>query len=84
MWFEIFECGTQFRWRLRTTDGRSVAESVESYPNKTDCLADIDLIQATDADTPVRIVRWAEASGPSRSELHQAPRVGSHLHGGSM
>lgn len=54
MWFEIFESGTQFRWRLRTTDGRGVAASVESYPSKTDCLADINLIRATDADTPVQ------------------------------
>ena len=84
MWFEIFESGTQFRWRLHTTDGRVVAESVESYPNRTDCLADIDLVRATDADTPTRAVPWAEASGSSRSPSPPARRVSGHLHRGVM
>lgn len=43
----------QWRWRLKSTNHEIIA-SGESYHNKQDCLAAIDLVKNTTASTPVK------------------------------
>ena len=43
----------QFRWRLVAANNRTIADSGESYWNKTDCEAAIALVTSTNALTPV-------------------------------
>ena len=43
---------TQWRWRLVASNGRTIADSAESYHNKADCLAGIDLVKSS-ANAPV-------------------------------
>jgi len=35
----------EYRWRLRATNGRIIADSAEGYRSKTDCQAGIRLVQ---------------------------------------
>jgi uncharacterized protein YegP (UPF0339 family) len=35
----------EWRWRLRASKGRIIADSVEGYKNKEDCQHDIDLVK---------------------------------------
>jgi len=41
-----------WRWRLVAANGKTIADSGESYHNKADCLAGINLVKST-ANTPV-------------------------------
>jgi uncharacterized protein YegP (UPF0339 family) len=50
--FDIYKSGTQYRWRLKAANGRIIADSGESYWNKQDCLAAIELVKSTNASTP--------------------------------
>jgi uncharacterized protein YegP (UPF0339 family) len=34
-----------WRWRLKASNGRTIADSAESYHNKADCLASLRLVQ---------------------------------------
>ena len=44
--FHVFkDTGGQWRWRLESPNGRSIASSGESYKNKKDCLSAIDLVK---------------------------------------
>lgn len=43
----------QFRWRLYTANHRVIADSGEGYFNLADCIHGINLVKATDAQTPV-------------------------------
>jgi uncharacterized protein len=43
----------QFRWRLVAANNRTIADSGESYFNKTDCESGIALVRSTSALTPV-------------------------------
>jgi uncharacterized protein YegP (UPF0339 family) len=44
--FEMYkDVAGYFRWRLRARNGRIIADSGESYVNKSDCLAGIRLVQ---------------------------------------
>lgn len=43
----------QYRWRLLAANNRVIADSGESYWNKSDCLAAIALVKSTNALTPV-------------------------------
>lgn len=36
-----------WRWRLVSVNGRIIADSAESYWNKTDCLAGIQLVKSS-------------------------------------
>jgi uncharacterized protein YegP (UPF0339 family) len=54
MHFEIYKSGTEYRWRLKASNGRIIADSGESYKNKSDCVAGIDLVKSTDQNTPVK------------------------------
>lgn len=53
MVFWIYEdANNQWRWRLLAENNRIVADSGESYINKTDCLHGIDLVKGS-TDAPV-------------------------------
>lgn len=43
----------QWRWRLYANNNRVVADSAESYHNKQDCLAGINLVKMS-SGAPVR------------------------------
>ena len=45
----------QWRWRLIAANGRRIADSAESYWNKADCQAGINLVKGS-ANAPVREV----------------------------
>lgn len=46
MTFSIYkDSAGQYRWRLRATNGRIIADSGEGYVSKTDCQAGIRLVQ---------------------------------------
>lgn len=38
-----------WRWRLKATNGRIIADSGEGYANKADCLAGITLVKGSSA-----------------------------------
>jgi uncharacterized protein YegP (UPF0339 family) len=35
----------EWRWRLKASNGRILADSAEGYKNKEDCLTDIDIVK---------------------------------------
>lgn len=37
----------EWRWRLRADNNKTIADSAESYQNKNDCLAAIDLVKSS-------------------------------------
>lgn len=46
--YEIYkDAANQFRWRYRATNGRIIADSGESYYNKSDCQRGIDILKAS-------------------------------------
>ena len=55
MYFEIYQSGTQWRWRLRSANHEIIA-SGEGYNNKQDCEHAVALLKQTNAATPVRYV----------------------------
>jgi uncharacterized protein YegP (UPF0339 family) len=60
----------QWRWRLQAGNNRTIADSGESYFNKSDCLAAINLVKSS-ASAPVigaalRRTLLAEAIARSR------------------
>lgn len=52
----------QWIWRLKAQNGRVIADSAESYANKSDCENGIKLVKDTNSGTPVDDVS-AKASG---------------------
>ena len=48
----------QWRWRLRAANHRIIAESGESYHNRADCEAAINLVKGS-AHAPVQEERYA-------------------------
>ena len=47
------DAANQWRWRLYAANYRIIAESGESYHNKGDCLAAIELVKGS-ANVPVK------------------------------
>jgi uncharacterized protein YegP (UPF0339 family) len=44
--FEVYkDAAYQYRWRLKASNGRIIADSAEGYVNRRDCEAMIDLIK---------------------------------------
>ena len=43
----------EYRWRLKSPNGRIVADSAEGYINKADAIHGIGLVKSTGATTPV-------------------------------
>lgn len=37
--WEIYQSGTQWRWRRIASNGKTVGASTESYTNRSDCIA---------------------------------------------
>jgi uncharacterized protein len=52
MYFSLYrDQANQWRWTLYAANNRKIAESGESYLNKTDAQHGIDLVRLTDRDT---------------------------------
>jgi uncharacterized protein YegP (UPF0339 family) len=52
MYFSLYrDQADQWRWTLYAANNRKIAESGESYLNKTDAQHGIDLVRLTDRDT---------------------------------
>ena len=48
MYYEIYRDRSGYwRWRLKAANHRIIADSAESYFNKTDCLHAIDLVSSS-------------------------------------
>ena len=46
--FQIYKDGNQqWRWRLHTGTGRTIANAGEGYHTKTDCLTAVELVRAS-------------------------------------
>lgn len=43
----------EWRWRLKASNGRIIADSGEGYANYLDCLHGIELVKSTNQFTPV-------------------------------
>lgn len=44
--FELYkDASGEFRWRFISSNGRTIADSGESYKNKADCQSGIELIK---------------------------------------
>ena len=52
MEFQLYMSGNQYRWRLLAGNNENIA-SGESYINKSDCLAAINLVKGS-SDAPVK------------------------------
>lgn len=52
MYFEIYQSGGEWRWRLKAGNHEIIAHG-ESYKNKNDCLHAIGLVKSTNSSTPV-------------------------------
>ncbi len=53
MYFEKYQQGGQWRWRLKAANHEIIA-SGESYVYETDCDHAINLVKGTTSSTPVR------------------------------
>lgn len=54
MKFELFKDSSgEWRWRLKASNGKIVADSAESYVNKSDCEHGIDLVKGVTSETPI-------------------------------
>ncbi|MEO0323666.1 MAG: DUF1508 domain-containing protein [Myxococcota bacterium] len=51
--FQLYRAADGFRWRLVTTNNRTVADGGEAYVNEADCLRGIEIVKGA-AGTPVR------------------------------
>jgi len=49
---DVYGVTKQWRWRLVAANGKTIADSGESYYNKADCLAGINLVKSS-ANAPV-------------------------------
>lgn len=47
MYYEMYQSGLQWRWRLRASNHKIVADSAESYWNKADCEHGINLVKGS-------------------------------------
>jgi uncharacterized protein YegP (UPF0339 family) len=53
--FEIYRDGIrQFRWRLRASNGRIIADSGEGYWSKADCLYGINIVRQFAGSAPLQ------------------------------
>ena len=58
MRFEIYKSATTllsqvWRWRLVSSNGRTIADSAEGYSSTSDCQHGIDLVKGANSLTPV-------------------------------
>ncbi len=53
--YEIYkDAAGQYRWRYWSNNGNKIADSGEGYVQKSDCQRGIDIMKATNANTPVK------------------------------
>jgi uncharacterized protein YegP (UPF0339 family) len=56
--FELYpvrrKSGREWRWRLRAKNGKIVAEGGESFVNRSDCIASIQIVMRVDDETPIQ------------------------------
>jgi uncharacterized protein YegP (UPF0339 family) len=45
----------EWRWRLISSNGNTIADSGEGYQNEADCLNGIRIVMETNEDTPVEL-----------------------------
>jgi uncharacterized protein YegP (UPF0339 family) len=61
MKYQVYDSGGQYRWRLIAANNRIIANSGESYFNKADCIAAINLVKGSASapvdDTTMTVVR---------------------------
>lgn len=54
MYFVLYrDVSLQWRWTLYAVNHRKIADSAESYFNKSDAVNGINLVKSTNAGTPV-------------------------------
>lgn len=54
MYFVVYkDKAGEWRWSLHAANHKKVADSGESYQNKTDCISGVNLVKGTNALTPV-------------------------------
>ncbi len=55
MHFQIYlDRGGDYRWQLKTSDGRIIADSSEGYVNKSSCIDSILEVKNSNGITPVK------------------------------
>ena len=55
MYFKIYkDVGGYWRWTLYSANNKKIADSGESYYNKTDAESGINLVKSTNYTTPVK------------------------------
>ena len=53
--YEIYkDTAGEYRWRYWSNNGNKIADSAEGYIQKSDCQRGIDIMKATNANTPVK------------------------------
>ena len=56
MKYELYkDAQGQWRWRLKATNGRTIADSGEAYFNEQDCRAGIDLVKGSSGAPVVKL-----------------------------
>ena len=54
MYFEIYQDSqNEWRWRLKASNGRTIADSGEGYSSKQKCADGIALVKSLDDGTPI-------------------------------
>lgn len=65
--YEIYrDRGKEFRWRLRHSDGRIVAECAEPYPSRAACEADLRWMKESGSRAPVRSLDISPPPAPQK------------------
>lgn len=65
--YEIYrERGKEFRWRLRHSNGRIVAECAEPYPSRAACEADLRWMKESGSRAPVRSLDIPSPPAPKK------------------
>jgi uncharacterized protein YegP (UPF0339 family) len=59
--------GLQWRWRLRASNGKIIADSAEGYFNQADCMAALQLVKNTGAQTLVEVLARPKPGPKTRS-----------------
>ena len=65
MEYQVYEQGGQYRWRLLANNNRNIANGGQSYYNKTDCIAAINLVKGS-ANAPVKDLTQTAAAALRR------------------
>jgi uncharacterized protein YegP (UPF0339 family) len=61
MEYQVYDQGGEYRWRLLANNNRNIANGGESYKNKADCLAAINLVKSSQ-NAPIKDLTQAAAA----------------------